>query len=191
MSGTKRTNSHGLRIIATLIFVSVLLRVLQIDLTVEAQVEDVLENASESVLGIPFSANAIDQILIAIKGREALLEAEEERLENRRQTLNQNKADLLEKIDELTAVEQRLAATLSQAESAAEEDLKRLVSVYENMKPTDAAELFNEMTIDFAAGFISMMDAETAAAIMAELEPNLGHSISVIAAGRNVNAFKD
>lgn len=186
-----RTNSYALRTLAAVILTSGLIRLTSFDITVQAQANSVAMEAPEKVLGIPFSAEAIDRVLDAFKARESLLLADEERLENRRQTLNRTKNDIMEKIDELTVMEQRLAATLSLAETAAEQDLDRLARVYENMKPKDAAELFTEMTPDFAAGFLSLMPPDVAAAVMAELEPNIGHSISVISAGRNVNAFKD
>lgn len=186
-----KTNSYALRTLAAVILTSGLIRLTSFDITVQAQADNTEVETSDQVLGIPFSAEAIDQVLDAFKARESLLLANEERLENRRQTLNRTKSDIMLKINELTVMEQRLAATLSLAETAAEQDLDRLASVYENMKPKDAAELFAEMTPDFAAGFLSLMSPEIAAAVMAELEPNIGHSISVIAAGRNVNAFKE
>lgn len=186
-----KTNSYALRTLAAVILTSGLVRFTSFDITVQAQANNVETEAPEKILGIPFSAEAINQILDAFKARESLLLIDEERLENRRQTLNRTKNDIMAKIDELTVMEQRLAATLSLAETAAEQDLDRLARVYENMKPKDAAELFTEMTPDFAAGFLSLMPPEVAAAVMAELEPNIGHSISVISAGRNVNAFKD
>jgi len=191
MNSQTRTKSYTLRTLAAIILTSGLIRISSIDTSVQAQVENTPTEPTENVLEIPFSPESIEQLLDAFKIRESNLLAEEQRLENRRQTINQSKIDILAKIDELTVIEQRLASTLSLADSAAEQDLERLVSIYENMKAKDAAELFSEMTPDFAAGFLSMISPEIAAAIMAELEPNIGHSISVIAAGRNANALKE
>ena len=55
------------------------------------------------------------------------------------------------------------------------------------MKPKDAAALFEEMSPEFAAGFLGLMRADAAALIMTGLEPTTAYSISVILAGRNAN----
>ena len=70
----------------------------------------------------------------------------------------------------------------------AEDDLVQLTSVYENMKPKEAALLFERMSPDFAAGFLGRMRPEDAAAIMSGLPPELGYSISVLLASRNADA---
>ena len=44
---------------------------------------------------------------------------------------------------------------------------------------------FEEMTPEFAAGFMARMRPDTAAAVMAGLEPATAYSISVVIAGRN------
>ena len=93
--------------------------------------------------------------------------------------------EVTEKLAALTGAEAALRATLALAETAAESDLSRLATVYENMKPKDAAALFTEMTPEFAAGFLGLMQPEAAAAIMTELEAPVAYSISVMLAGRN------
>ena len=93
----------------------------------------------------------------------------------------------------LTALEQaevELRGTLALADNAAENDLARLTSVYENMKPKDAAALFGAMEPDFAAGFLGRMRPDAAAAVLAGLSPDAAYSISVILASRNANAPK-
>jgi hypothetical protein len=81
--------------------------------------------------------------------------------------------------------EERLRGLMTLAEDSAEGDLAQLTSVYENMKPKEAALLFERMSPDFAAGFLGRMRPEAAAAIMSGLPPELGYSISVLLAGRN------
>lgn len=90
-----------------------------------------------------------------------------------------------EKIAALETAERALSATLALADGASESDLGRLTSVYENMKPKDAAALFETMDPAFAAGFLARMRPETAAGIMAGLSPQVAYKISVILAGRN------
>lgn len=47
------------------------------------------------------------------------------------------------------------------------------------------------MAPDFAAGFLARMKPETAAAVMASLDPKFAYSVSVIFAGRNAGAPKN
>lgn len=88
----------------------------------------------------------------------------------------------------LKQAEDDLKATLALADTAAEDDLARLTSVYENMKPKEAAPLFEAMAPGFAAGFLGRMRPDAAAAVMAGLKPETAYSISVILAGRNAAA---
>ena len=77
---------------------------------------------------------------------------------------------------------------LAVAEKAAEGDLSRLTSVYEAMKPKDAAALFEAMEPEFAAGFLGRMRPDAAAGIMTGLSPETAYMISVVLAGRNARA---
>ena len=83
-----------------------------------------------------------------------------------------------------------MRATLSLADEASEKDILRLTSVYENMKPKDAAILFEQMEPNFAAGFLGRMRPDIAAEILSGLSPEVAYSISVILAGRNANVPK-
>jgi len=179
--------------VAGLLLVAIVLRISSYDLSVNAQMGPVSEPeiAPETILDIPFSIEGIERILDAFEQREAALIEAERKLENRRQTLNRSKSDILAKIDELENLEARLAATLAIADSGAEDDINKLAIVYENMKAKDAAELFSVMTPNFAAGFLSRMQPEAAAAVLSELEPDTSHAISIIFAGRNANAFNE
>jgi flagellar motility protein MotE (MotC chaperone) len=146
-------------------------------------------NAEKTILSIPFSKDTIKILLETFKERESRLLEREAEIETNAQTLEIAEARVKAKVDELTEIEALLANTLALADKAAEDDLARLTSVYENMKPQSTAELFAKMTPGFAAGFLGLMQPAAAAAVMTELEPNIAHNISVMLAGRNANAF--
>lgn len=95
------------------------------------------------------------------------------------------------RLTELVAAEQALSKTVSIADKAADEDVTRLVTLYENMKPKQAAPLFEEMAPEFAAGFLGRMRPASAAAVMASLDPKTAYTISVMMAGRNAGAPKN
>jgi flagellar motility protein MotE (MotC chaperone) len=129
-----------------------------------------------------------DALLAAFQIREARLTEREAQLHDRLQALRVAELEIEEKLQALRAAEATLSATIAMADSASETDLALLTTVYENMKPKDAAALFEEMTPRFAAGFLGMMRPDAAAQIMTELEPQTAYSFSVVLAGRNANA---
>ena len=127
-------------------------------------------------------------LLAALRSREMALAKREEALASRAQTVALAQTQLDLKLAELIAAEDRLAMTLAIADGAAEGDVTRLVTLYENMKPKDAAALFSEMAPEFAAGFLSRMRPDAAAQVLAGLDPKAAYAISVLIAGRNANA---
>jgi len=127
-------------------------------------------------------------LLGALRNREADLATREAALESRAQTIALAQVQLDLKLAELVAAEDQLAATLAIADGAAEGDVTRLVTLYENMKPKEAAALFAEMAPEFAAGFLSRMRPDAAAQVLAGLDPKTAYAISVLIAGRNARA---
>ena len=127
-------------------------------------------------------------LLGALRNRETGLATREAALESRAQTIALAQVQLDLKLAELVAAEEQLAATLALADGAAEGDVTKLVTLYENMKPKEAAALFAEMAPEFAAGFLSRMRPDAAALVLAGLDPKTAYAISVLIAGRNARA---
>ena len=127
-------------------------------------------------------------VLEALRVREGQLAEREEALEVRMQALSVAETRFEANRTALIEAEDALKATMALASGAAETDLARLTSVYENMKPKDAAPLFAAMDPQFAAGFLGRMRPDAVAAIMAGLEPDMAYAISVLLAGRNAEA---
>ncbi|MFW2543204.1 MotE family protein [Primorskyibacter sp. 2E107] len=130
-------------------------------------------------------------LIEALNKREARVEQREEDIEVRMQALSLAEQEIDRKLAELQDAETKLRSTLALAQTAAEDDLTRLTEVYANMKPKQAAALFEEMDPEFAAGFLGRMRANSAAAIMAGLTPGAAYTISVVLAGRNANVPKE
>lgn len=116
-----------------------------------------------------------------VKQREDKIMEKEKALEIANEAIDMRLATLQE-------AEESLRATLAVADKAAETDLTQLTDVYQNMKPKDAAALFETMDPTFASGFLSRMPPEAAASILAGLSPDSAYTISVVMAGRNATA---
>ncbi|MEM9786686.1 MAG: hypothetical protein AAFY14_00185 [Pseudomonadota bacterium] len=172
-----------LHILASLLIASAVVRV-------AAQAEPALaQDAVSAVAPVDMLSPVTesDQLLAALQAREARLITREGQLRDRMQALAVAEAEITEKLQALRNAEAALSATIAQADTASETDIGQLTTVYENMKPKDAAALFEEMPPQFAAGFLGMMRPDAAAQIMTELEPETAYSFSVVLAGRNAN----
>nr|WP_089898705.1 hypothetical protein [Loktanella fryxellensis] len=126
-------------------------------------------------------------LLAAIQARESRIADRERQIEERMIALRVAEEEAAERVAALTAAEVSLASTIALADVAAETDIQKLVAVYENMKPKEAASLFSQMTPDFAAGFLALMQPPIAAQILAQVSPETAYSISVVLAGRNAD----
>lgn len=129
-------------------------------------------------------------LLTALREREARLAEREAKAADHEQALKLAREEIDAKLADLVQAEEQLSATIAQADQAADKDVTALVTMYETMKPKDAARLFGEMEPDFAAGFLARMRPDAGAAILAGLDPDKAYSISVVLAGRNAKAPK-
>ncbi|SCZ74003.1 MotE family protein [Epibacterium ulvae] len=133
---------------------------------------------------MPSSAE-LQTMLMAFKEREARLVEREAEIQDRMKALEIADQAIDQKLAALEDAEAKLKATVAMADGATEADVDRLTTVYEQMKPKDAAALFEEMDATFAAGFLARMRPDAAAGIMAGLSPEAAYTISVVFAGRN------
>jgi flagellar motility protein MotE (MotC chaperone) len=124
-------------------------------------------------------------VLAALRDRETDLQRQEAQARLRLQALAAADAEIQKKLDALREAETRLRDTIALAETASEDDINRLVAVYEAMKPKEAAVLFDAMEPSFSAGFLGRMRPEIAAPILAGMRTEAAYSVSAILAGRN------
>lgn len=144
----------------------------------------------------PDDAQGIEALIEALARREADLDAreaslaehaarEERRIGDDMSRLTELRAQAEGMLAELETAEARLDAAVARAAGAAEADLGQLTTVYETMKPKDAARLFEQMEPEFAAGFLGRMRPEAAAEVMAGLTSERAYAVSAVLAGRN------
>lgn len=121
----------------------------------------------------------------------ALLEREDElasiglEMDGRRRELEVVERRVAAQLAELARQQDALRAAFGQAESAAEEEAMQLVSIYEKMKPKQAALIFDQMPPAVAAGFVRRMRQTNSALIMANMEPQKAYAISLLLASRS------
>lgn len=131
------------------------------------------------------------ELAVALLDREGRLAAQEAAIAEREAALALANEAIAMRLEEMKKAEAELRATLAMADGAAAEDIARLVTVYETMKPKDAGRLFDAMDAEFAAGFLGTMRPDAAAAIMAGMAPEKAYAVSAILAGRNASVPKE
>ncbi len=147
------------------------------------------EGAETEGSASPAQCSEMPSVLAAaLSARESEVTLREAALKDRTSALALAEAAIASQLVELQTAEAALASTLAIADQAAERDLARLTTVYETMKPKDAAALFEAMAPAFAAGFLGRMQPQAAAAVMSGLTPETAYQISLQLAGRNTEA---
>lgn len=127
-------------------------------------------------------------LLLAIRERADALDAREAHLAEREKLVEVAEATARAEITKLEDAEARLSKTLSLADGASERDVAHLVSVYEAMKPKDAAAIFEAMDPKFGAGFLARMRTDAAAGILAAMNQERAYAVTAIMAGRHAGA---
>lgn len=192
----RRARRGSILLIASLLCTSALLRIAAgVDIAVAANSSAEKDRAVQTEAPKPLANGGKDRaemgrLLSALQERESRLKDREQQIEARAKALSVAGEEIEQRLKSLEAAEAKLRDTLALASGAAEDDLAKLTTVYESMKPKDAAALFQTMEPDFAAGFLGRMRPESAASIMAGLPPDVAYSISAILAGRNANVPK-
>ena len=192
MTRRRRRGKGTLQVIGGLLILSGIVRAMESGQAwAEGQVADggalipPVEMAAETIAIPEGAAGDNPALLAAFRQREQRIAAREKQMEERMQALQLAEREAAERVAALTAAEDSLRSTIALADVAAETDIQKLVAVYQNMKPKEAAALFSQMTPDFAAGFLGLMDPVIAGQIMAQVSPETAYSISVVLAGRN------
>lgn len=117
----------------------------------------------------------------------AAITAERELLENQRSVLAQRAAEI-DLAKEMLAIEtarleelkQEVEALLERASMAHVADVDRLVALYSNMKPKDAAAIMNDLDLEVTVTVLGTMAERNAAPILAALNPVRARALSLI-----------
>jgi flagellar motility protein MotE (MotC chaperone) len=119
----------------------------------------------------------IDQREQEVKQREVLLAAAEKRLEG--------------KIAELKDVQSQIEGLIRKYNAQEEAEIKRLVTIYESMKPKDAARIFDQLDLKILLGIIERMREAKSSPIIAQMTPERAKEITTqIAQRRDMPTLK-
>ena len=105
-----------------------------------------------------------------IDQREALLRAAERRLE--------------ERVEELRRLEQRINEAGQQREEQQNQQLRSLVTMYESMRPTEAARIFDRLDREVLITVATRMNPRRMAEVLAAMQPDAAQRLTVEMARR-------
>ncbi|GAB2183483.1 MotE family protein [Roseibium sp. LAB1] len=97
--------------------------------------------------------------------REKLLQATEERIQKR--------------VNELKKLEERIEAAVGQKQEQEENEIAGLVTMYESMKPKDAARIFNRLSLPVLLKVVRQMKPRKMADILGKMDPEAAERLTV------------
>ncbi|MEM8569623.1 MAG: hypothetical protein AAGG56_01830 [Pseudomonadota bacterium] len=143
--------------------------------------------AAGAIPNVEEPVDSSDALLQAIKEREVQLDRKDRQLADREQELRVAEQKLAEQLAAFEIAQRNLEETLALADGAAERDIERMKTVYESMKPAEAALIFQQMETSFAAGLLARMRPEIAANVMGAMEPDAAYAVTLTIASRNTD----
>lgn len=128
----------------------------------------------------PKVCEAPEELLESIKRERELLAAQKDR--NAERSVEHDLAAETLQIEQqrLTDLKQELEHLLAKVEASQTADVNRLVALYQNMKPRDAANIMNDLDIEVTVMVLGTMNERDAAPIMASLDPVRARAVSQI-----------
>lgn len=121
-----------------------------------------------------------EEMLAAINAERKLLDDQRAALAQRRSEIELANETLVIETARLDELKQEVEALLERANAAHVADVDRLVALYSNMKPRDAAAIMNDLDLEVTITVLGTMPERNAAPILATLNPVRARALSLI-----------
>ena len=126
-----------------------------------------------------------NDVLEALAARRKALDARESEIDMQERLLAAAEARIDDKIAELKDLKAQVDKVFKTEESKGDEKFKSLVKVYENMKPKDAAAVFEQLDMAVLLELLDRMNERKLAAILAAMDPARAQAVTVALATEN------
>lgn len=127
-----------------------------------------------------FGAGTPDELLTAITEERKLLEDQRAALARRAAEIELSNEALAAETARLDELKGEVEALLERASAAHVADIDRLVALYANMKPKEAAAIMNDLDLEVTITVLGTMPERSAAPILAALKPVRARALSLI-----------
>ena len=135
-------------------------------------------------VGTPAKAEAAcempEEMLQVITTERAYLEEQKAALARRQAEIDLASEQLQLEQGRLDELKLAVEGLLARVENSQTDDVRRLVALYSNMKPKEAAAIMNDLDIEVSVMVLATMNERTAAPILAGLNPVRARAISKI-----------
>jgi flagellar motility protein MotE (MotC chaperone) len=132
--------------------------------------------APDQGAGRPTSEQAL---LERLGERRQEIEAQEQALTMREKLLEATEKRVEERLAELKAIEERFAAEKKARQEERVQALQNVVTMYEGMKPKDAARIFNDLDPEVLLSVVKQMNARKMAEVLAQMQPAAAQRLTV------------
>jgi flagellar motility protein MotE (MotC chaperone) len=128
--------------------------------------------------GCEFSQTEID-ILQSLGKRRDEIEQHAKSIDLRENVLKATEQNIEKKLAEMRDLKKSIEDLLLQYDAKEQEKIKSLVKIYQNMKPKDAARIFEELEMDVLLPVVSKMDEKKISPILAAMNPKKAQEVTV------------
>ncbi|MCT8972831.1 MotE family protein [Microbaculum marinisediminis] len=143
----------------------------------------------ERVLGS--ESRSREAILDSLGERRQELEAREKELDLRENLLKAAEQRLEQRIAELKDLEARITAVEAERKGEDDERMKNVVTMYESMKPKDAARIFNRLDMSVVSKVASLMSARQMALVLAEMDSEVAQRLTLELSAKSADPIAD
>jgi flagellar motility protein MotE (MotC chaperone) len=130
-------------------------------------------------------------VLERLSERRAELDAYENELKSREAVIAAAEKRLNERIEELKSLEAQIAVLVERKKAADDEQFKGLVSMYENMKPKQAATIFNQLSNEVLFRVAVAMNPRKMSPILAAMIPARAQQLTAMMAAQQAELTVD
>jgi flagellar motility protein MotE (MotC chaperone) len=123
-------------------------------------------------------------ILESLHERRQQLDARNRELDMRESLLKAAEKRVEAKVTELKGVETRVKTVMGTRDTAEAKRLKSLITMYESMKPKEAARIFDRLAMKILVEVSTHMNPRTMSAILAQMTPEAAERLTVELANR-------
>ena len=110
--------------------------------------------------------------------RRVELDRKEQRLDERESLIAAAEARIDAKIEEMKSLKSAIEGLVETKEAQEDDRIKKLISVYEKMKPKDAARIWNDLDMDILLQVALGMREANTAAVLSEMTPDRARALT-------------
>ena len=139
-------------------------------------IKNVIKDGKEEI--VPTYTKEELELLKNLSYRKKELLTLKEEVDIKSKILNANEIQLNKKLDELKSLKEQLESLMAQYNEKENIKIRSLVKIYENMKPKDAAKIFEALDMTILLQVVNMMKESKVAPILSAMDPIRAKEIS-------------